>query len=176
MNRLYEWAQSRAAKLEQYGHSEINAELLRQEIKELEKESLDPDMKHKIFKNADKIKLLKEQLEEVQSFADLSAQSRNVGRECLRLGQYVMETKEFPPGADDVLDRYMALMDTIDKKEKAIHRAQRFQLSRCWPRCSWTLRSELLQWYWRTSTSRFFRGTIPRKIARVGVKMLRNLH
>ncbi|KAL9128494.1 MAG: hypothetical protein Q9217_002844 [Psora testacea] len=173
MDHLRQYVQSKGAIFEQYGPSEINAELLRQEIRELEKESLDPARKHKIFSNAERIKLLKQQLQEVQSFADLSAQSRIVGKEWVQLYKHMMEAKEIPPGAEHVLDRYLALMDALEEREKATRQARRSQIIRWWSNSSWTLRMQLLQWYWRKSSYRFFRVTISRKISRGGVRIFR---
>ena len=176
MNRFNEWVQSRAARLEQYGPSEIAAELLRQEIRELEKESLDPHQKHKIFTNAGRIMLLKEQLDEEKKFAELQAQSRHVAKACFLLGTHMMETKEFPPGANEVLDKYLALLDTLAEHERDFAQRQRSQIARSWLNSSWPYRLQLLRWYWRTSSNRFLRGTIPSKLSRGAIKMLKGLH
>ena len=175
MGRLKQWIDSSYDEVDKYHPDEVMAELLRQEIRQLEKESLDPDQKHKIFENAKQVALLKKQLSAVRESADQINQSRTVLKAMFDLSRHALETRELPPGSREVLERYERWIEEMEEKDKGLMRFQRHVLSQRWPHIDWSSRLKLLRWYWRGSSSRFFRGTVPRKISRQGSNLLKSL-
>ena len=173
MGKFEEWAEAKAARLHQYSPSEIEAELLRQEIRELEKTGLDPDRKNEIFANADKIQKLKSRLAVVSEYADLSLKGREVGKEMFVLAKHAMENSEWPPDAEVHIEKYLHQMSAIEEKEKAMWQEEREWLKRSWLGARWVDRTRLVRWYAKATFYRTFRQALPRAIARIAIKSIR---
>ena len=173
MGRFEEWAESKAARLHQYSPSEIEAELLRQEIRELEKASLDPEKKDQIFVNSKQVQKLKSRLAVVQEYADLSLHGREVGKGMFELAKHAMENSEWPPDTEEHINKYLHQMMAIEEKEKAMRKDEREWLWRSWLNAQWVDRTKLLRWYAKATFYRTFKQAVPRAIARVAIKMIR---
>ena len=173
MGKLEEWLASKEARLHRFSPAEIEAEQLRQEIRELEKRSLDPGKKDEIFDNVRKIQKLKARLGAVQEYADLTSHGREVGKNMAELAKHTFRTGEMPYNSQELINKYLKHLSIIEQKEKDQRQREREWLKRAWLDTSWTGRMTLVQWYGKATLYQTFIRTVPRAIARLSVKLIR---
>ena len=173
MSKLEEWLASKEARLHQFTPAEIEAEQLRQDIRELEKRSLDPSRKDEIFDNAAKVQELKAKLGVVQEYAELTSHGREVGKDMMELAKRAFAAGEVPHNSQETINKYLRHVSAIEQKEKEQRQRDREWLKQAWINTSWEGRMALVRWYGKATFYQTFMRTVPRAIARLGVKLIR---
>jgi len=134
------------AKAEQFTPSEIEAEILRQRLRELEQSSKQNPKEPQRF---DEISLLKLRLAEVEELAEYNSQGRTLARKYWKMMDEWGETREFSPRNPDefneMIEKYRQWLEKGEVRRTDYDLRQMNWIRRYWPRSDWSVRGFMIK-------------------------------
>ena len=173
-DKMEEWMKQREEKVQRFTHSEIQAEILRQRIQELESQCLeihsqDSDDFH--FKqNVEKLERLKDQLATLQQPASLASEGRAHMERVFEIARKGMQTGIVPPDSEDVLNNCQNWLDSMEaeRRKRRVHELGLFRQG--WRNADWDTRVGMMRWLGRWGTRHVVGQRVRYEVARVGMK------
>ena len=142
------------AKSEQFTSVELQAEILRQQIQELEKED---GHDHEIpeSQRATHLKALKHELAYLQQPAELNHQGRVLMSKYWKMMSDMQRSESLPSDADKVLQEFSQWVEAMENRRNQEYRFQIQHFNRHWPHASWTTRKQDLGWIGKSTLRRY---------------------
>lgn len=146
---MYNMLEDLRDKAQRFTPSEIQAELLRQDIQLIE--SAEP----KDINDPQRIEALKQRLADIEEPSQLQAQGRVLMSRYINMMDEIGESYEVPSDADEVLEEYRKWMDAVEAERRRRHLRHLISFKQSWPVADWERRGRMLRWLGRCSIRRF---------------------
>ena len=161
MEKLLESVKARS---EQFTTIEIQAEVLRQQIQDLERKGIHNRATPQT-QDEKLLKALKTRLATLQGEAELASQGRTVLGEQSKLLLAFRKHGDFPAFTGDMMDTTRKWIDGLENQQNKRHQRQIDRLKQHWPRADWGRRLTMLGSLGRRTTRRY---VIDKPIYRLG--------
>ena len=166
-DKMEEWLKHREKQVQRFTHPELKAELLRQQIRELESQPLDPNSRHDILV----LEMLKQRLAAVQQPASLASEGRAHMERAFEIARKGLATGIVPPDSEDILRDCQKWLETIER-ERRRGRAHELGLFRKgWRGADWGTRMGMARWLGRWTARHVVGRRLRYEAARVGMKV-----
>jgi len=171
-NRMQRWVEERNRKLQQFTHDELLAEMLRQQIQELEKQEFRAPGNGQLRTDFEKLEDLKLELAAIQEHADIRSQGRLHSNKIMDMMAELRDSSSMPPHAEKTLKDYLSWLEVMEDHRRKDYTDQRNHIVQNWPVASWEYRGRLLRWFGKEMYHRVARQKIPYYISRVAMGQL----
>lgn len=158
--RMQRWVDEKHRMIQQFSHDELHAEMLRQQIQELETQEFDSV-------NFQKLEILKLELAAFQMRADVTFKGRIQSNKIIELMKELRMSRAPPPNAEKTLKEYLAWLEVMEDSRKQDYSNHRTHIMQELPNGSWEYRGNLLRWFGKEIYHRIARQKIPYYISRV---------
>lgn len=150
---------------QRFSRSEIRAELLRQEIQELELKIQNdgPNSTHAIT-DARELERRRGQLAAVRPEAEFNTQGRAALDKVYKLADQAHKSGDIPPGTEDAVKDVAVWFDALAKEKKSRNQRQIAVYKSLWPHADWRRRGQMV----RSIVSDRYTNLAPRVLLGVG--------
>ena len=149
--------ESMKARSEQFTNLEVQVEIIRQQIQDLEKKvphnQATPRNQNERLEM--QVKALKTRLATIQKRAELAGQGRTVFGQQLKTLLDLRKTGEFPAGTGDTMKTTQKWAEGMENEHRERCQRQMDRLKQNWPRADWKYRVAMLGWLGRNITGRY---------------------